>query len=99
VRRVYADRRDLLAGLLSRTFGDEVEFTSPSGGMALWVHFRGAVDVDAWAERSVQRGVAWYTGRRYAFDRRPKPFARFNFAWLNERELAEAVRRMAAAAP
>jgi GntR family transcriptional regulator/MocR family aminotransferase len=99
VRRVYADRRDLLAGLLSRTFGDEVEFTSPSGGMALWVHFRGAVDVDAWAERSVQRGAAWYTGRRYAFDRRPKPFARFNFAWLNERELAEAVRRMAAAAP
>jgi len=28
-----------------------------------------------------------------------KPFARFSFAWLNERELPEAVRRMAAAQP
>ena len=34
---------------------------------------------------------------RYAFDGQPKPFARFSFAWLNERELPEAVRRMAAA--
>jgi DNA-binding transcriptional MocR family regulator len=41
--------------------------------------------------------VVRYTGRRYAFDRRPKPYARFSFAWLNERELREAVRRMAAA--
>ena len=57
------------------------------------------VDVDAWAERSLERGVAWYTGRRYAFDRRSKPFARFNFAALDERELPEAVRRMAAARP
>jgi hypothetical protein len=27
------------------------------------------------------------------------PFARFSFAWLNERELPEAVRRLAAARP
>ena len=36
---------------------------------------------------------------RYAFDGRPRPFARFSFAWLNERELPEAVKRMAAARP
>lgn len=60
---------------------------------------RMSVDVDAWALRSVKRGVSWYTGRRYAFDGQPKPFARFSFAWLNERELPEAVNRMAAAQP
>jgi DNA-binding transcriptional MocR family regulator len=47
----------------------------------------------------VEHGVSWYTGRRYAFDGRPAPFARFSFAWLNERELPEAVKRMAAAVP
>jgi DNA-binding transcriptional MocR family regulator len=41
--------------------------------------------------------VSWYTGRRYSFDERSYPFARFNFAALNERELPEAVKRMAAA--
>jgi GntR family transcriptional regulator/MocR family aminotransferase len=97
VRRMYANRREVLATSLRKTFGDGVEFTPASGGMALWVRLRLAVDVDAWARRSVQRGVSWYTGRRYAFDGQSQPFARFSFTWLNERELAEAVKRMAAA--
>jgi GntR family transcriptional regulator / MocR family aminotransferase len=99
VRRVYANRREILANSLRRVFGDGVEFTLAPGGMALWVRLRMSVDVDAWAGRSVQHGVSWYTGRRYAFDGQSKPFARFSFAWLNERELPEAVKRMAAARP
>jgi len=80
-------------------FGDGVEFTLAPGGMALWVRLRMSFDVDAWARRSLQRGVSWYTGLRYAFDGQSKPFARFSSAWLNERELPEAVKRMAAARP
>jgi GntR family transcriptional regulator/MocR family aminotransferase len=37
VRRVYANRREILANSLRRTFGDGVEFTLAGGGMALWV--------------------------------------------------------------
>lgn len=99
VRRVYANRREILANSLRRVFGDGVEFTPAPGGMALWVRLRMSVDVEEWARRSVQHGVSWYTGRRYAFDGQPKPFARLGFAWLNERELPEAVKRMAAARP
>jgi GntR family transcriptional regulator / MocR family aminotransferase len=99
VRRVYADRREILANSLRRTFGDGMEFTLAAGGMALWVRVRLPVDVDAWSRRGLDYGVSWYTGRRYAFDGQPRPFARFTFAWLNERELPEAVKRMAAARP
>jgi GntR family transcriptional regulator/MocR family aminotransferase len=98
-RRVYASRRDVLASSLKRALGDAVEFTPAAGGMALWVHLRGGGDVEAWARRSVERGVSWYPGRRYAFDGQPRPFARLSFAWLDERELKEAVKRMAAAVP
>ena len=42
-----------------RVFGDGVEFTLAPGGMALWVRLRMSVDVEAWARRSVQHGVAW----------------------------------------
>jgi GntR family transcriptional regulator/MocR family aminotransferase len=99
VRRTYANRRDILATSLRRTFGDGLEFTLAGGGMALWVRVRMTVDVDAWAQRSLAHGVSWYPGRRYAFDGRSRPFARVSFAWLNERELPEAVKRMAAARP
>jgi GntR family transcriptional regulator/MocR family aminotransferase len=98
-RRVYANRREVLAKSLRRAFGDGVEFSLPAGGMALWVRMRMPVDVEEWARRCVRHGVSWYTGRRYAFDGKPRPFARFSFAWLNERELPEAVKRMAAARP
>jgi GntR family transcriptional regulator/MocR family aminotransferase len=99
VRRVYANRREILANGLRRVFGDGIEFALPPGGMALWARLRMAVDVDEWARRSVRHGVSWYPGRRYAFDGEAKPFARLSFACLNERELSEAVRRMAAARP
>ena len=101
-RRIYAARRDILATSLRSTFGDGAEFTLPPGGMALWVRFRlprcrSGAEVERWARRGPAHGVSFYTARRYAFDHRPRPFARFSFAWLNERELPEAVRRMAGA--
>jgi GntR family transcriptional regulator / MocR family aminotransferase len=99
VRRVYQQRREILSSALTRTFKDDAEFALSPGGMALWVKFRMAVDWEDWVSRGLARGVFWYTGRRYAFDQRSTPFARFSFAWLNDRELPEAVRRMAAALP
>ncbi|HYN09828.1 MAG TPA: PLP-dependent aminotransferase family protein [Vicinamibacterales bacterium] len=98
-RRIYAERRKILADAIRRELGDAAEFRIPSGGMALWVRFTSPENVELWARRSADRGVWWYTGRRYAFDQKPIPFARFSFAWLNERELPEAVRRLVAARP
>src|SRR5579863_7970307 len=80
VRRIYEGRRDALAEALRRVFGDGVEFTVAPGGMALWVRLRLAVDVEAWARRGLRHGVSWYTGRRYACDGQPRPFARLGFA-------------------
>src|SRR5262249_40560403 len=87
VRRVYQARRDILATSLRRASGADVDFKPAPGGMAIWVHLRMAADVDDWARRAVARGVSFYTGRRYAFDGQPAPFARLSFAYLSEREL------------
>jgi GntR family transcriptional regulator/MocR family aminotransferase len=43
--------------------------------------------------------VLFHPGRRFAFDGRARPFLRLGFASLDERELREAVRRLAAALP
>jgi GntR family transcriptional regulator / MocR family aminotransferase len=97
MRRIYANRREILAASLRRTFGDQVEFAQAPGGMALWVHLLMSIDIDAWSRRSIQHGVSWHPGKRYAFDGQPRPYARMSFAWLNEHELPEAVTRMARA--
>ena len=71
-------------------------FNPPRGGMAVWARALG-VDVYGWAERAMAQGVAFQTARRFAFDGQPRDYVRLGFAACNERELAEAARRQAAA--
>jgi GntR family transcriptional regulator/MocR family aminotransferase len=98
-RRVYEARRDFLVGAFRRQLADVVTFDIPPGGMALWTQVARDVDVDAWADRALERDVVFLPGQRFTFDGRRIPHARFGFAALTERELAEAVRRLVRALP
>jgi GntR family transcriptional regulator/MocR family aminotransferase len=96
-RRIYEGRRDALAEAIREHLGDTLSFELPSGGMALWARVDAEVDPDAWSERALAKKVAFYPGRRFAFDGRKRPFVRLGFAALDDDELREAVKRMAAA--
>lgn len=96
-RRIYASRRAALVDAIGRRLGGALTFDLPPGGMAVWARAAEGVDVDAWAERSLSLGAAFQTARRFTFDGRRRPFVRLGFAGLTEDEIAEAVKRMAAA--
>ena len=96
-RRVYLARREVLVEALGQRLGDALTFERPAGGMALWARAAAGIDVDAWSDRALERKVAFSTARRFTFDRRKRSFVRLGFAALDEKELREAVRRMAAA--
>jgi GntR family transcriptional regulator/MocR family aminotransferase len=93
--RAYRSRRDTLCKLLARAL-PELRFTVPAGGMAVWAHAPG-INVEAWVKRALEAGVAIQSARRFAFDGKPHPYLRLGFAACNERELGEAVRRLAVA--
>ncbi len=99
MRRIYAARRDALAAALRRELGGVLEFTVPAGGMALWCRVADGVDVERWAEAAAARGVPFDTGGHFAFDGAPRPALRLGFAAEAEKELREAVRRLAASLP
>jgi GntR family transcriptional regulator / MocR family aminotransferase len=98
-RRVYQSRRDLLVDAFRRKLAAVLEFDVPPGGMALWTKVAAEVDVDAWAARAFTAGVLFLPGGRFTFDERRMPYARFGFAALDEREQADAVRRLVKALP
>jgi hypothetical protein len=75
---------------------DVVRFNVPVGGIGLWMEAVGDTDIDAWAAGPGSRAVI-VTARGLAVDGRPRPFTRLRFASLNCEELAEGVRRLAAA--
>jgi len=95
-KRIYEQRRDLLVDALTSTFGGLLEVKRPSGGMTLWVRVRASGElVVRWEARALAGGVSFAAGQRFAFDGRAIPHARFGFAMLDEREIREAVRRLA----
>ena len=96
-RRAYRDRRDALCEALARAI-PALACEPPHGGMALWAHAPG-IDVDAWVLRAAEAGVVFQAGSRFAFDGKRRDHARIGFGACTERELAEAVRRMARALP
>jgi GntR family transcriptional regulator/MocR family aminotransferase len=97
MRRTFAARRDSLAALLTHHLGSALSFRVPDGGMALWARIDGAIDVGAWERAGEREGVFFHNARAYDFGQREQPFVRLGFAYLDETELGEAVRRMARA--
>ena len=94
MRRLCRARRDHLASEVRERLGEELAFTVPPGGMALWMRARPDLDVDAWAERCLEGGVHFLTAKGFAFDARPRPALRLGYSYLREEELSEAVQRM-----
>jgi GntR family transcriptional regulator/MocR family aminotransferase len=96
-KRVYQERRDLLAAELLRQFGGAISFKAPAGGMAIWTKVEAGVNVEAWAKRGATRGVIFLTAQSFAFDGKPRPYVRLGFGGLSETQIREAVRRMVSA--
>jgi len=92
--QAYRSRRDALCQALKSELGEEVVAEPPAGGVALWVRTGNGLDVDAWAARALEQGVAFRPGRLFAFDGRPVPALRMGFANYPEAEMEEAARRM-----
>jgi GntR family transcriptional regulator/MocR family aminotransferase len=99
MHQVYRPRRDALVAALGRELGGAVDVAPPEGGLALWARVAPRIDVDAWAARALERGVAFQPGRQFAFDGGPVPALRLGFANYPEPELEEVARRMGAALP
>lgn len=99
MHKVYRLRRDTLCTALLRELAGAVELEPPAGGLALWVRTREGLDVEAWAARALETGVAFQPGAQFSFDGRPLAGLRLGFANYPEPELEEVARRMKAALP
>ncbi len=93
-RRIYQSRRDSAVRAMRTELGDAVSFTVPLGGISIWTKVASEIDVDAWAERAMQRGLVIQTARKYSFDGRARPYFRLGFAALAEDEMREALRQL-----
>jgi GntR family transcriptional regulator/MocR family aminotransferase len=94
-RRIYGERRLVLARELTQRLGDRVSFELPPGGMALWIRMHEGKPTP-WVERARARGVLFRAGRELSLlDRGDVPYVRMGFTRLDEAELVRAVKEVA----
>jgi GntR family transcriptional regulator / MocR family aminotransferase len=97
MRRTYGTRRDVLADALTRHLGSALQFRVPDGGMALWARVDDSIDLSAWIREGAKEGVQFLNGKRYDLQQNEQPYTRLGFSYLDEKEIEEAVQRMARA--
>ncbi|MCB9557939.1 MAG: PLP-dependent aminotransferase family protein [Deltaproteobacteria bacterium] len=97
VRRIYAQRREVLRDAVNQRLAGALGFELPPGGMAVWAPVESAIDPMAWAKAAATRGVIVAPGQLFQIDRQPLPYLRLGFASCNESELRKGVLLLAQA--
>lgn len=97
IRKIADERRATMVDRIQLHLGGFADVEDPREGLALWVRIRRPERLDAWVDRCAARGVVFYPGRLYEFNREPLPFICIGFAAHTLEEQNEACERMAEA--
>ncbi|ROM49289.1 GntR family transcriptional regulator [Pseudomonas canadensis] len=98
VSKEYRARRETLQDCLQAAFGDRIQVREPEGGLALWVRFDDAIDVDQIVSAALDHGLVVRSGRQFSPMDQAENALRLGFASLNQEEIREATLRLAKAA-
>ena len=93
----YRAGGDALVSAVQSTFGEDVLWRIPEGGMFLWIDLHDGTDTTAALERALDAGVAYVPGSTFAVDKPNVDALRLTYATATPEQLAEAVPRLATA--
>lgn len=99
-RRVYQERRDAMAALLTEKFSDCSDFILPAGGLAIWLKLNDGLSAETWSANADKLGLSTLPGIRFGLDTaRPPEAFRLGFAGLEPREMRRAITLLAESRP
>ncbi|MFL5846577.1 MAG: PLP-dependent aminotransferase family protein [Solirubrobacteraceae bacterium] len=95
VRREYGARLDALLDVLPAALPDGSRWTTPEGGMFVWVTLPEHLDAGALLADAVAEGVAYVPGAPFYADAPAANTLRLSFVTLREEEIREGMARLA----
>ena len=94
VRRTYAERARLMAECLRRELGDAIVFNQPQGGMFFWARLAGGRDANEFAQRAIERLVAFVPGAPFFANAPDRSALRLSFATADAAKITEGIARL-----
>ncbi|WP_336515092.1 PLP-dependent aminotransferase family protein [Pollutibacter soli] len=89
--KLYHQRRDVFAALLTSMLGDRISFKTPSGGLAFWVRFAKQFPLPEISSLAAVAGLQMSDGLYYNSEKTNYNGLRMGFASMNEKEMRESM--------
>ena len=90
-RKLYQARLEVLEAALAAHFPEEVRWTHPEGGMAVWVTLPPGLDAGVLLFKSRERNVFFTPGRYFYFQGVQPNTLRLGFAGVNEAQIEKGI--------
>ncbi len=94
VRTVYAERARVMAECLRGALGDAIAFDAPHGGMFFWARLAGGRDAGQFAQRAIEKLVAFVPGAPFYAHDPDRSTLRLSFATADLAKIEEGIARL-----
>ena len=94
LRTVYRERRDAMVAALRRSVPTDVHWTTPQGGLFLWVTLPEPLDAAALLQAAIAEHVAFVPGAAFFADGTGQHTFRLNFSNASPARIQEGIRRL-----
>ena len=95
IRAEYKKRCFLMLDTIKEHFPEEVNYTTPDGGMFIWVELPKEINVDDLLDKAIDAGVAYVSGESFFANNGPKNTMRLNYTTMPEEQIVEGVKILA----
>lgn len=97
VRKVYAERAQVMGQCLKDALGDAIRFVPPKGGMFVWAQLTEGRDANAFAKRAIDKLVAFVPGAPFYAHDPDNSTLRLSFATADLDKIREGIGRLGSA--
>jgi len=94
IRKVYAERRDVMLAAMDRYFPPEVDWTHPSGGLFLWGTLPEYLNAEDVLRDAIEQKVAFVPGGPFHPKGGGHNTMRLNFSYASPETIMEGIRRL-----
>ena len=94
VRKTYSERAQVMAGCLRRELGAAIEFNQPHGGMFFWAKLQGGRNATDFAQRAIEKLVAFVPGAPFFANQPDRSTLRLSFATADVAKIEEGIKRL-----
>jgi len=95
IKREYGKRRDCMLKMLEKYFGNKIQWTTPEGGLFLWLKLPKNISTEKMLSRAIQAKVAYIPGRYFFSGEQDDSTMRLNFCNATEVNIEEGIKRLA----